>query len=169
MFKRNSAKVAESEFWVQIDPESGKPIGEPKEVDVVLKRSDRNNFMITYLATIIELIDRLGNQKMKVVKYLLAKMGKYDNIIVKTVREIAKETGMCTKTVVDTLRILEEANIISRRPGVIMMSPKLLHRGNAQKERYLMTKFEEIQGVQFVNFSDDFNGESSHNESEKTA
>ena len=52
MFKRNSAKVAESEFWVQIDPETGKPIGEPKEVDVVLKRADRNNFMITYLATI---------------------------------------------------------------------------------------------------------------------
>ena len=154
MFKKNNAKISESEFWVQIDPETGEIIGNPKEVDVILKKSDRNGFMITYLSTIIQLIEKLGNQKMKVVKYLLSKMSKSENIVIKTVDEIAKETGISDKTVRETLKLLEEADIISRRPGIIMLSPKLVHRGNSQKERYLMTKFEEIQGVQILPIQD---------------
>jgi|GEM_PF-648357 len=151
--QKKKATIADSEFWIQIDPNTGKSIGSVKEVDVVLKTTERNGFMITYLSTIIQMIDKLGNQKMKVVKYLLAKMSKSENTIIKTIDEIAKDTGISDKTIRETLKLLEEADIISRRPGVIMLSPKLVHRGDKQKERYLMTKFQEIQGVQFVDFT----------------
>ena len=57
-------------------------------------------------------------------------------------------------TVSETLKILEQANIVVRKTGLVMLSPKIAHKGNARKERYLMTKFEKIQGVQFVDFTD---------------
>ena len=142
---KGSAYISESETWIQIDEDTGEYIGEPKKVDVVLKQSDRAGFMITYLSTIIQMIEKLGNQKMKVVQYLLKKMSKSDNTIIKTIEEISKESGISDKTIRETLKILEEANIISRRPGVVMLSPKLVHRGNAQKERLLLTRFCEIK------------------------
>ena len=153
VIKNKKAQIADSEFWIQIDPDTGKSIGNVKEVDVVLKPAERNGFMITYLSTIIQMIDKLGNQKMKVVKYLLSKMSKSENTLIKTVEEISKETGISDKTIRETLKLLKEADIISRRPGVIMLSPKLVHRGDKQKERYLMTKFQEMQGVQTIDFS----------------
>jgi len=142
---KGSAYVSESETWIQIDEDTGEYIGEPKKVDVVLKQSDRAGFMITYLSTIIQVIERLGNKKMQVVKFLLQKMDKSSNTLIKTIPEIVAETGISTQTVSETLKILEEANIISRRPGVVMLSPKLVHRGNAQKERLLLTRFCEIK------------------------
>lgn len=153
-----TATVVESENWIQIDKKTGMPIGEIKEVDVVMKPVDRNGFMITYLATIVQMIDRLGNQKMKVVKYILQKMDKSTNTLIRTVDEISKDTKISDKTVRETLKILESTNIISRRPGVIMLSPKLVHRGDIKKERYLMTRFYEIQGLKMqpVDLSEGF-------------
>ena len=136
--------ITEPEFWVQIDKKTGKPIGEVKEVDVVQKPVERSGFMITYLATIIQLIERLGNQKMKVVKYILKNMDKSSNVLIKTTREIAEESGISRKTVIETLKILEEEGIITRKTGVVMLSPKLLHKGDARKERILMAKFKSI-------------------------
>ena len=144
--QKKKAKIADSEFWIQIDPNTGKSIGSVKEVDVVLKTTERNGFMITYLSAIIQMIDNLGNKKMQVVKYILKHMDKSCNMLVKTTAEIEKDTGISKKTIIETLKILENANIISRRSGVIMLSPKLVHRGDLKKERYLMTKFQEIKG-----------------------
>ena len=166
--KNKSAYVSESELWVQIDRNTGKAIGEVKEVDVVLKQPERGGFMITYLSAIIRMIDKLGNQKMKIVKYLLSKMSKSDNTIIKTIAEISRETGISDKTVRETLRLLEEADIVRRRPGVIMLSPKLVHRGNNQKERYLLTKFYELQHVKTVDLTENFSEEQEF-ETEKSA
>lgn len=137
--------ITEPELWVQIDRKTGQPIGEVKEVDVVQKPVERSGFMITYLATIIQMIDKLGNQRMRVVKYILKNMDKSSNTLIKTVREISRESGISKQTVIDTLKILEEYNIITRKTGSLMISPKLIHRGDAKKERYLLAKFKAIQ------------------------
>lgn len=154
MNRKRTAYVSEPEYWIQIDKKTGKLLGEPKEIDVVFKQTERAGFMITYLSTIISMIENLGNKKMQVVKYILKNMDKTSNILIQTVGEIAKGSGISEKTIRETLKTLEEANIISRRPGVIMLSPKLVHRGNAQKERYLMTKFEQMQGFQVIDTFD---------------
>jgi len=76
---KKNACVASTEFWTQIDEETGE---EPKQVDVVLKPTDRAGFMITYLTAIIGMIDKLGNQKMQVIKYLLQKVDKSSNFCI---------------------------------------------------------------------------------------
>lgn len=136
-------QVQEQEYYQQINPDTGEIIGEVKKVDVVIKEVPRTGFSITYLGTIVNLIDSIGNKKMQVVKYVLKHMDS-NNILLQTVREIASGCGCSLQTVNDTLKLLTDSGIIARKTGVIMLSPKLVHKGNAKKERYLMAKFVEI-------------------------
>ena len=128
--------------WIKLD-DDGKPTGEVKYVDEFESELDtsRNGFMITYLSSIISLIGKLGTKKMTVVKYILENMSKSENTLIMTTTELSEKTKVSRPVVSETLQLLEEANLITRKTGAIMLSPKLVHRGNNQKERYLMTKF----------------------------
>lgn len=137
-------QVKEQEYYQQINPDTGEVIGDVRCVDVVVKEVPRVGFAITYLSTIVNLIDSIGNKKMQVVKYILRNMDS-NNVLLKTVREVATESKCSVQTVNDCLKMLESAGIIARKTGVIMLSPKLVHKGNAQRERFLMAKFCEIK------------------------
>lgn len=143
--KKIIASLENSERWIQID-EDGNLIGEPKEVNVIMKGISRQGFAITYLAEVIRLIDTIGNKKMKVVKYILSKMDA-TNKLVETTEEISKNCGVSKMTVVQTLQMLEEVGFVARKTGVVMLSPKIAHKGNAKRERFLMTKFHEINSA----------------------
>lgn len=143
----NILQVQEQKLLQEINPETGELVGEVHRVDVVVKEVPRTGFAITYLTSIINLIDSVGNKKMQVVKYILRNMDS-NNILTQTVREVAKGSGCSVQTVNDTLKMLEQADIIARKTGVIMLSPKLVHKGNAKKERYLMAKFVQIDNAE---------------------
>lgn len=145
--QRAIIQVKEQEFYQQINPDTGEIIGDVKKVDVVIREVPRTGFAITYLSSIINLIDSIGNKKMQVVKYILQRMDS-NNILLETVREIADGCKCSVQTVQDTLKLLEGAGVIARRTGAVMLSPKLVHKGNAKKERYLMAKFVEIGTIE---------------------
>lgn len=137
-------QLKEQELYVQVN-EDGSPVtGEIRKVDVILKEIPRAGFAITYLSTIINMIDTIGNKKMQVVKYILQNMDS-NNKLSETVREISKGSCVSVQTVHETLEILESCSIIARKTGTVMLSPRLVHKGNAQRERFLMTKFAEIK------------------------
>lgn len=116
--------------------------GEVRLMDEFEKKVGRTeNFMITYLPEMIALMDTLGNKKMKVVKYILKNMSKADNTLVVTTVELAQKSGVSRQTVSDTLQILEEAKIISRRTGAIMISPRLMNNKSSSKEATMLIKF----------------------------
>lgn len=137
-------QIQEQEYYQRINPETGEILGDVIVADVAIKEIPRSGFSITYLATIVSLIDNIGNKKMQVVKYLLQSMDS-NNKLSETTREISINSGCSYRTVVETLKVLEAAGIIARKTGTVMLSPKLVHKGNAQKERFLMTKFFEIK------------------------
>lgn len=137
-------QVKEQELYVQVN-EDGTPVtGEIKKVDVIIKEIPRSGFAITYLSAIVNMIENLGNKKMQVVKYILQNMDS-NNKLSETTREVAQGCGVSLQTVIETLKLLESCGIVARKTGTIMLSPKLVHKGNAQRERYLMTKFSEIK------------------------
>lgn len=140
----NLIQVREQEYYQQINPDTGEIIGDVRRVDVVVKEVPRVGFAITYLSSILNLIDSIGNKKMKVVKYILQHMDS-NNTLLATVREIADGCECSAQTVQDTLKLLESVGIIARRTGAVMLSPKLVHKGNAKKERFLMAKFVEMK------------------------
>lgn len=145
--QKEIVQLKEAEYWLRCD-ENGKLLDtEIKKVDVVIKEVPRVGFAITYLSTVIQMIESIGNKKMQVVKYILGKMDS-NNKLVETVREISKGSNCSLQTVNDTLKILENCGIIARKTGCVMLSPKLVHKGNAQREKYLMTKFFEIQDAE---------------------
>lgn len=137
-------QLKDQEFYIQVD-EDGNPVnGEIKKVDVIFKEVPRVGFAITYLSYIINTIETIGNKKMQVVKYILQNMDS-NNKLSETVREIAKGSEVSVQTVQETLTLLESCGIVARKTGTVMLSPKLMHKGNAQRERFLLTKFLQIK------------------------
>lgn len=145
MKKKTTATFEQSERWVRVDS-NNQFIGEPQEVNVLVKEISRHDFMITYLSQLVSLLDTIGNKKMKVVKYILKNMDKSTNKLTETIQEISEACGVSHVTVIETLNLLEESGFIARKTGVVMLSPKIAHKGNVQKERYLLTKFYEMRG-----------------------
>ncbi|RZH90189.1 replication/maintenance protein RepL, partial [Staphylococcus aureus] len=76
-----------------------------------------------------------------IVNYILDNVHLSNNTMIATTREIAKATGTSLQTVITTLKILEEGNIIKRKTGVLMLNPELLMRGDDQKQKYLLLEF----------------------------
>lgn len=145
--KKEIVQLKESEYWLRCDENGNLLDSEVKKVDVLIKEVPRTGFAITYLSTVIQMIESIGNKKMQVVKYILGKMDS-NNKLVETVREIAKNSKCSLQTVNDTLKILENAGIVARKTGCVMLSPRLVHKGNAQRERLLMTKFFEMKDTE---------------------
>ncbi|WP_283690495.1 replication/maintenance protein RepL [Clostridium perfringens] len=140
----NVMEYTGTEILYKINNETGE-FEEIGQADMFFKPIGRNEpFMITYLAEIINLIDNLGNKKMKVVKYILNNMSKSDNILLITNRELASKASVGINTVTETLKVLEKANIIQRRTGAIMISPKLLNNKKAKGEAIMMTKYKQF-------------------------
>ena len=73
-------------------------------------------------------------------------MSKTENTLIITTRELAKKCNVGLNTVVDTLKLLEDAKIIERRTGAIMVSPKLMNNWKAPKEASMMIKYYEFGG-----------------------
>lgn len=137
--KENNVLYTGVSTWQNVDT------GEVIQTNDVVKKVGRNGFMITYLETIINLIDVLGNKKMAVVKYILNNMDKSTNTLIITTTELATKAEVSRQVVSDTLKILTDAKIITRRTGAIMIHPTLIHRGSEQKEKMLLTRFEEFE------------------------
>lgn len=119
--------------------------GEVITANQIIKKTDRNGFMITYLSAIINLIESLGNRKIQVVKYILENIDKSTNTLIITNRELARDSKVSLDTVSKTLLILKKAKIITTRTWAIMISPELVHKGSQSKEQYLLTKFQEFK------------------------
>ena len=144
--KQIPVHIEQEEYYVQVDS-SGNPItGEIKRVDIIVKEIPRSGFAITYLSSIVQMIEAIGNRKMAVVKYILQRMDS-NNKLSETEQEISNHSGISRQTVHDTLNLLEDAGVIARKTGTVMLSPKLVHKGNVARERFLMTKFVEIAGT----------------------
>ncbi len=137
--KKNNVLYTGTDTWIN------QRTGEIIEASQVVKKTERNGFMITYLSAIINLIDSFGTKRMEVVKYILNNMDKSNNILLITNRELAKKTGVSLDTVTKTLKSLRDSKIIKTKTGIIMVNPKLIHKGDKNKESYLLMKFSELE------------------------
>ena len=141
MARQAKMKYTGTSVWQKVNTATG-AIEEERTVDEFERPVGRTErFMITYLAEIINMIDSLGNQKMKVVKYILQHMSKSENLLLVTTKELAKKSEVSEKTVIETLKILDNAGIIQRRTGAIMVSPRLVNNKTATGEATMMVKY----------------------------
>lgn len=140
----STTKFVGTSIWQKVKLDTGEIIDQRPVMEFEKRVGREEHFMVTYLGEIISLIDNLGNKKMKVVKYILQNMSKSNNAMFCTTRELAEKLKMSPTTVNATLVALEKANIIKRRTGGLMLSPRLLNCWTSQKEASMMVTYRDF-------------------------
>lgn len=149
----NRPPACQNKAYVEIDLELLKSTGEiriisaPIIAPTITTKVPRGKFEITYTAELFDIMKTLGNKKIEVLSYILDhKDG--NNSLNMTNMQLAKALGVSRPTVIDTMRILQEADLVKRQNSVIIINPKLMVKGNQLREAWLVRKYEEITDKQ---------------------
>ena len=95
--------------------------------------------------SLADLLDLSGESRTKIIAYLIRKKD-YKNVIMATIRKIAEDTEVSTKTVNRTLLQLEEAKFIIRlQNGAIMFSPHIIQPGKSWQGVAVMRRWKSEQ------------------------
>lgn len=144
----NRPPAIERKAYIEIDlkhlRETGEVItvGDPFLAPTITSKVPRGKFEITYTGELFGILQKLGNKKIEVFSYILAKKDG-NNCVNATNTQLAEQTGISRKTVIETMKILSDSGLIERNNSVIMISPQLMVKGNQQREAYLMRKYVE--------------------------
>lgn len=134
---------------------SGRIIGTKQYVDVetgevidavnMVKTIDADRgFHKVWLYDLMDIITEIGTKKIRVVEYLLKNLNSSNNSISITIREIAKELNVSSKTVNETILALIKGNFMQRvRNGYYIVNPNVLIQGNASKRQRVMLEYRE--------------------------
>ncbi|MCK5922772.1 MAG: replication/maintenance protein RepL [Methylococcales bacterium] len=118
--------------------------GEKLTARVVTVNSSDKNFQKLWISSILGAVNELSSKRLKLVVYLIEQSSKSRNVIVATVAQIAKETSISVPTVTRTLKVLEQNDIIRRKPGVIWMNPNVVYQGSHLGRLDVLFRYEQV-------------------------
>jgi predicted transcriptional regulator len=119
--------------------------GEIEEFNVIKSEDSDFDFDKLWTAQILLAIDEFGNQKTKLLMHLIKIRERSNNAVIRTIMELAEETGMNKNTVSATLKILQKHKIISRKTGVIFISPEVVYRGSHSNRMRVLIDYRNVQ------------------------
>lgn len=118
-----------------------KTTGELEEMQVIQIQDNDANFHKIWLAHMLEALDLIGNQKIRVMDYLLSHMNK-ENMVITTQRKIADELNVSIQTVSLTLSALKEANFLaSGQQGVYRLNPNAIFKGYSSQRMSILLQY----------------------------
>ena len=116
--------------------------GEVKEFDVIEKVVKDTNFHKVWLMDLLAVLDLIGTQKLKVLEFLFSEMRTQDNTVSVTYRYIADKTGISYQTVAITMKMLIDANLITKvRTGTYRFNPDIIIKGDNKKREGMVIKY----------------------------
>lgn len=137
--KENSEDHKDDEYGI-INMRTGKIQDIKVYEDPTNKRWDK-----VWAKTLAELLELSGETRTCIIAYLLRNKN-YENVILATVRKIADEVGVSTKTVNKTLLQMQNAGFIHRlHNGVIMFSPHIIQPGKSWRGVAVMRRWKSQQ------------------------
>ena len=137
--KENSEDHKDDEYGI-INLRTGKIQDIKIYEDPTSKRWDK-----VWAKTLAELLELTGESRTRIIAYLLRKKN-YENVILATVRKIADDVGVSSKTVNKTLLQMQEAGFIHRlHNGVIMFSPHIIQPGKSWRGVAVMRRWKSQQ------------------------
>ena len=115
--------------------------GEIEEMQV-LSLEDRDfNFHKIWLGHVINSLDLIGNQKIRLANFLLENMDS-DNKICMTLRQMAEQSKISTETVRITIKTLMEANFLRRiNIGAYQINPDIIFKGGMNKRLNVLYQY----------------------------
>lgn len=115
--------------------------GDVIRAHIVSKTVGDAGFHKIWLHEILELVDEVGNAKMRVLTWLLSKADAQNQVLA-TLDEIAKATGTSRATVQRLLSTLKKANVITEtRRSLWRLNPKVIFKGDHDKRMAVLVKY----------------------------
>lgn len=126
-----------------------KPIGPPVDVtDIMYEDLQRDlgnsGFAIHRPEWFYRLIEKIGGAKGKVVTSIMRKKG-IDNNINARIEDLVEWSGCSSKTVMDTINLLRNNDMLKTRTGMMMLNPGVEHRGDRQREATLLKMYSQFR------------------------
>ena len=111
----------------------------------VIRMEDRDfNFHKVWLNAIIESMDLLGNQKIRLAFWIINHLDK-ENQLTLTQRQIAKASGISLKTVSSTMKVLMDSNFLRRKNmGCYVINPDVLFKGSRTGRLNVLLQYRSI-------------------------
>lgn len=90
------------------------------------------------------LIEKIGGAKGKVVTIIMQRKDINNNVNA-TIGDLVEWSGCSPKTVMDTIKLLRDNNMLKTRTGMMMLNPGVEHRGDRQREATLLKLYSQFR------------------------
>lgn len=101
------------------------------------------NFHKIWLGHIIQALDMIGNQKIRLVNFILENLDK-ENKLVMTQRKIAEKSDISFGTVISTMKLLQEANFIVKiNSGAYQVNPEIVFKGGTGARMNVLIQYKQ--------------------------
>lgn len=135
---RRKVKVIGTESYIN------QQTGEIQEMRVISVEERDANFHKFWLSSVIQSLDLIGNQKIKLAFWLMENMNS-ENEITLTQRQIAKESGISLDTVRRTIKALVDSDFLKRKNwGCYAVNPELVFKGQYGSRMNVLYKYSEL-------------------------
>lgn len=139
--KPTSKKMKIAEERLLVDPKTG----EEFRTNIFTFEERDANFHKIWLWHIIQALDLIGNQKIKILAHILENI-RPDNLFIGTQRDIATATETAIQTVTITMKMLQQADILKmQQHGVYFINPNTIFKGNNEKRMNILYQYLDIK------------------------
>jgi hypothetical protein len=115
--------------------------GEEDSIPVISMEEKDCNFQKIFLGHILDAINSIGNQKIKVLMWMIENRDA-ENRIVGTHRSIAEVTGCAKQTVTSVIKSLMEHDVIRLvQQGVYQLNPDVIWKGSHGKRKRVLLDY----------------------------
>src|SRR5699024_9242784 len=120
-----------------IDASKGK-----NETMQVTNNNERDvNFHKIWLGHMLESLDMIGNQKIRVAMFIMENINK-ENELIMTYRVMAEKTNTSLQTVSETMKALQESNLLSKiRNGYYRVNPDVIFKGGRNDRMKVLLRY----------------------------
>ena len=126
-----------------IDPATGEVI---KTTYIVKKYQGDFNFHKVLLADLLNVLEVVGNKKLKVIRYILSNINNKTNQIIGTHQKISEKIGVSRVVVSQTFKLLQDADfLVKEQNGVYKINPSILIQGNDKKRKSMLIEYKELK------------------------
>lgn len=119
--------------------------GEIKECQVMSIEERDANFHKLWLGHIIQALDIIGNQKIKVLNFVMENLDK-ENKLIMTQRKLAEKSGVGINTVIDTMKALQEADFLVKiNSGAYQINPNVVFKGGKSARMNVLIQYNDVK------------------------
>jgi DNA-binding transcriptional regulator YhcF (GntR family) len=103
------------------------------------------NFHKIWMSHVIQALDLIGNQKIKILNILLENANK-ENLVIMTQRKISDISKVSYKTVAITMKMLQDSDfIIKKQSGVYFINPEMIFKGGSGERMRILFDYKNIK------------------------